>query len=497
MIPAQVEAHIVRLFHVEQWPVGTIARQIGVHHETVRRVLRDHGVPASKLPHRKSKVDPYLPFIVETLDRWPNLPASRLHQMVCARGYTGASGRFRAIVASLRPRKPAEAFLRLTTLPGEQAQVDWAHFGQVPVFGGKRPLVAFVMVLAWSRRIFLRFYLDLRTGIFLHGHVAAFSAFGGVARVLLYDNLKSAVLQRQGETIRFNDDLLAFASRYHFDPRPVAPYRGNEKGRVERAIRYIRGNFFAARAWRDLDELNAEAEAWCEAEAARRAWPEDRNRTVADAFAEERPHLLPLPADPFPTADRVAVVAGKTPYVRFDRNDYSIPHDRVRRALTVLASPEQVRILDGAVEIAVHPRAWGVRQQVEDTAHIAALVAQKRAATEGRAMNRLVTAVPLIRDLLGRVAERGGNLGATTNGLNRLLDDYGAEALADAVAEVLSQDVAHVAGVRQALDRARHAAGQPVPVPITLPADPRIQRLIVQPHALEGYDALRQEGGHD
>lgn len=497
MIPAHIEAHILRLFHAERWPVGTIARQLHVHHQTVRRVLRDNGVPLSRLPGRPSKADPYRPFILETLERYPDLRASRLYRMVKDRGYTGAEGHFRAIVARYRPRKPAEAFLRLATLPGEQGQVDWAHFGALKIDEQIRKLIAFVMVLSWSRRIFLRFGLDQRTGAFLEHHALGFRAFGGVPRVLLYDNLKSAVIERQGDTIRFNETLLAFAGRYRYEPRPVAPYRGNQKGRVERAIRYIRDNFFAGHPWSSLDELNAAAERWCEAEARDRRWPEDRSRTVADVFEEERSKLLPLADDPFPTADRLTVHAGKTPYVRFDCNDYSVPHTRVRRALTLLATADRVRVLDGALEIAAHDRCWSKGKTIEDPAHIADLVAQKRNAREGTAMNRVITAVPAARDLLDRTAERGGNLGATTNGLTRLLDEHGAEALADAVREVLDRGVCHLGGVRQALDRARRAAGQPPPVPMTLPDDPRVQGLIVIPHGLAAYDILLPEGDHD
>ena len=117
--------------------------------------------------------------------------------------------------------------------------------------------MAFVMVLSWSRKIFLRFYLNQQLANFLRGHVAAFEQWQGLPKVLLYDNLKSAVLERQGDAILFNPQLLAFAGHYHFEARPVAVYRGNEKGRVERAIRYIRNNFFAAREFCDLDDLNA------------------------------------------------------------------------------------------------------------------------------------------------------------------------------------------------------------------------------------------------
>ena len=134
----------------------------------------------------------------------------------------------------MRPRPPAEAYLRLRTLPGEQTQVDWGHFGHLQIGRARRPLMGFVMVLSYSRRIFLRFCLDARMDSFLRGHVEAFIAFGGLARTLLYDNLKSAVLERVGDAVRFNPELLAFAAHYCYEPRPVAVARGNQKGRVER-----------------------------------------------------------------------------------------------------------------------------------------------------------------------------------------------------------------------------------------------------------------------
>ena len=268
-------------------------------------------------------MDPYLPFIRETPEKFPALTASRLFAMARGRGYPGGPDHFRHLIALHRPRPKAEAYLRLRTLPGEQARVDWGHFGYLAVGRARRPLMAFVMVLSYSRQIFLRFYLDARMENFLRGHVAAFAAFGGAARVLLYDNLKSAVLERQGEAIRFHPTLLALAGHYRFEPRPVAVARGNERGRVERAIRYIRDHFFAARSFQDLADLNAQAEAWRLGPAADWPCPEDRGRRVGEVFAGEQPRLLALPDNPFPTEERTGVKAGKTPYVRFDLNDYS------------------------------------------------------------------------------------------------------------------------------------------------------------------------------
>jgi hypothetical protein len=173
MIPRALEAEILRLHHGEGWPIGTIATQLRVHHSTVRRVLAQAGVPAAQKTVRASMVEPYLAFIGETLAKYPTLRASRLYTMVRERGYPGAPDHFRAIVARLRPRPTGEAYLRLRTLPGEQAQVDWAHFGKLTIGRAVRPLMAFVMVLSYSRHLFLRFYLGAAMNYFIRGHVEA------------------------------------------------------------------------------------------------------------------------------------------------------------------------------------------------------------------------------------------------------------------------------------------------------------------------------------
>ncbi len=227
-ISQELRANILRYHHVEKWRVGTIASQLGVHHSTVKRVLSETGIAKNKVLVEQSIIDPYLSFILEQLQRFPNLTASRLYGMVVERGYPGGPDHFRQLISFYRPKTPAEAYLRLRTLAGEQAQIDWGHFGYMSIGEAKRPLMAFVMVLSYSRKIFLRFYLNARTENFLRGHELAFNYFSGVPRVALYDNLKSAVLDRKGDAIRFNPTLLSFAAHYRFEPRPCAAYRGND-----------------------------------------------------------------------------------------------------------------------------------------------------------------------------------------------------------------------------------------------------------------------------
>lgn len=491
-IPKETEAEIVRLYHGEKWPIGTIAGQLGLHHTTVQRVLRQTGLEAKVVAPRPSMADPFVPFIVEQLEKYPQLHASRLFVMIKERGYPGGPDHLRRVVGRLRPRRAAEAFQRLRTLPGEQAQVDWAHFGKLQIGRALRPLWAFVMVLSFSRRLFLRFFPGASMPFFLRGHIEAFADFGGVPRVLLYDNLKSAVLERHGDAIRFHPTLLEMSAHYRFEPRPVAVARGNEKGRVERAIRYIRGAFFAARSFTDLADLNRQATEWATTAAVERPWVEDRARTVREAFDEERGVLIPLPSEPFPADERLDVEVGKTPYARFDLNDYSVPHDRTQRTLTVFADLATVRIADGNDVVATHVRSWDRAQQIEDQTHLDRLIQEKRRAREHRGFDRLAKAARSSQAFLRIVASRGGNLGNTTARLLHLLDSAGAVELEEALVEALERDTIHVGAVRHIVDRRRSARGLPPPLSIPI-ARGEHAGLVVTPHALATYDTIKKE----
>ena len=490
-------AQILRLRTVEKWRVGTIARQLHVHRDVVHRVLAGNSAPVHPSPLRPSRIDPYRPFMLETLTKFPTLTSSRLLQMLIERGYVGSASHLRHHVADMRPRPAPEAYLRLRTLPGEQAQVDWAHFDHLQIGRARRPLMAFVMVLSYSRRIFLRFFLDAHGATFIRGHAEAFASFGGCARVVLYDNLKSAVLERRGDAIRFNPVLLEFAAHYRYEPRPVAVARGNEKGRVERAIRYVRDNFFAARKYTDLDDLNAQARLWCEGPASDRRWPQDPALSVREAFHAEQANLLALPEREYALAERLAVTAGKTPYVRFDLNDYSVPHTHVRRALTVLADEHRVRVLDGVQELVSHVRSWDRGQQIEQPVHVEALVEHKRAARAHRASDRLAQAAPASVQFLRLAAERGEILSSTATVLSGLLDRYGARALEAAIAEALQRGVPHPNAVRLALERAREAAGTPPPVTLVLPEHVARRDAPVRAHDLASYDRPENDDDDD
>ena len=492
MIRPEVAAEVVRLFTVEGWKVGTIACHLGVHHSTVVRALERRGLGGER-KRRRSMIDSFIPFIRDTFERYPRLPASVLYRMVRARGYPGGEDHFRHRVALLRPRRAAEAYLELRTLPGEQAQVDWASFGTWAVEGGERRLSAFVMVLSYSRMLFVRFFYDQRLSSFLEGHVRAFSFFQGATKTALYDNLKSAVLERRGDAIRFHPSMLALAAHYRFEPRAAAVGRGNEKGRVERAIGYLRTSFFHGLSFADIDDLNRQAERFCSEIAAARGWPQQRGISVAEAFAKEKPFLVELPGDPFPVSQRDDVSVGKTPYVRFDSNRYSVPHTRVRRTLTLEADSSRVRIMDRSEVVAEHRRCWGKHQVMEDPDHISALKRHKRRARLQRGQEHLLRAVPVCETLLAEMGRRQRRLHTAVDRLTILLEEFGADELSAAVNEAIEKGSPHPETVRLVLDRRRRARRHRPAVPVRLPDSEKVRDIVVTPHALGDYDPSGEE----
>jgi len=494
MISSEQIADIRRLFFVEHWKIGTIASELGVHPDAVRGAIESHRFNPNRAPSiRATLADPYLEFIEQTLQQYPRLRATRLYEMLRSRGYTGSVIQLRRLVRPLRPAKH-EAFLRLSTLAGEQAQADWAHFGQVRVGAATRRLSCLVLTLSYSRALWVEFFFDQSIENFLLGHVHAFADWGGVPRTILYDNLKSVVSERRGDAVHFHPRLLELCAHYHFAARPCRPARGNEKGRVERAIQYIRHSFFAARSFASPADLNRQALVWRDEIAHQRPWPGDDSHTLIEAFTQEKARLIALPANPFDTDLVRPIKSDKTIYVRFDQNDYSIPPEAVGKQLTLAADPDQVRLLVGAAEIARHRRSYDRHQRIDDPSHIEAVVAEKRQALGATAAGRLASAVPRISEFLDAAFERGEQVARLSPKLIEMLDDYGAAELQAAVNEALERQTPRLASVALILQQRHRKASRKV-LPVDLSRHPHLAHLAdlaVPTQQLEVYDGLTE-----
>jgi transposase len=486
-VPPQVETEIRRLFFAEHWKVGTIARQLDVHHDVVRRVLGLlPDTPGDPTEPRLRRVDRYREFIAEQLTLYPRLRSTRLYDMIKPRGYVGSVRTLRRFVTGIRPAPQAEVFLRLQPLAGEQAQIDWAHVGTIPVPGGERPLWVFLMVLSYSRALWAELVYELTADSLCRSLVRGTTWLGGSARQWLFDNARAVVLERHGDAARFHPDLLDLAGHYHVQPRLCAVGKGNQKGRVERAVRYLRERYFAGRRITDFATGNRELARFLEEIALPRPHPVFKDRSVAEVLAEERPRLLPLPATP-PATDRIlSVSADKTASVRFDTNLYSVPPAAASKTLTLATSDTRVRVLDGGLEVARHPRCWGRRQVIELPEHRAEILRLKRAAQELKGRDRLRALIPTIDTLYARWIDGGRSLRHMTAQTNKLLDLYGEAIFIEAVAAIIDRGLHDPGALAQWCEQKRRALARPVPVDLVL--NSHVPDRDVIPHNLEDYD---------
>lgn len=484
--PPELEAEIIRLYYAEHWKVGTIVNQLHVHPDRVRRILGLDGGDGEDPPERARLCDPYRDFIAGTLKTYPRLRVTRLYDMLRERGYPGSVRTLRSYSTALRPRPTREAYLRTETLAGEQAQVDWAYVGKVKVPGGERALWLFVIVLAHSRALWGEFVFDLTVHSLCRSLVRASEFFGGVTRQWLFDNPKTVVLERIGDAVRFHPTLLELCSQLRVQPRLCAVARPEHKGKVERSIRYLRDRFLAGRAIVGPEEGNTALRRFLEEIAHVRPHPTIAEKTVAEAFAEERHRLLPLPRPMPETALIKPVEVDSQGFIQLDTNRYSVPSAYAHRSLTLVTDDRSIRALDGATCVAEHVRSWGRKQVVELPQHRQRLVEERQAARDLKGRDRLRAVAPAFSVLLERWTVSGPSLGLQVTRAIKLLDLYGDEVFSAAVGEVVARGLRDNGALAVACDRLRRDKHRPVPVDIPLPAHV-VDRDVV-PHDLETYD---------
>ena len=297
---------------------------------------------------------------------YPGLTAQRLLREIGARGYAGGYAMVRDEVRALRPAGGGRGFaVRFETLPGEQAQVDFAQFR---VRFTDEPDVVhivwlFSMVLGYLRLIWARFTHRQTMQTVLGCHKAAFEAFGGVPRQILCDRMKTAVIgEDEDGRVVFNRTLGDFAQHDGFLPKACRPYRPETRGKVERPFRYIREDFCLGSSFRDLDDLNRQLKDWL-GDVANPRVHATTGRVVDEAFAEEKPTLLLLPLIPFGAVlklDRRSSCEGR---VSVGGNYYSVPDVTRRRLVEVHSMADEIQIFEDDRLIARHPLLDGRRQR--------------------------------------------------------------------------------------------------------------------------------------
>ena len=471
---AQLWADIKRLYGIEKVRVSDIARQLRVDRKTVRKAIQSERLPVLvRAPRPKRLLSPYTGYLTERLKTYPRLPAPVLLEELKKQGYVGSLRLLQDYLKGVRG-KTKEVFLRIETAAGEEAQCDWANCGSVKIDGITRRISAFVMVLSYSRLMYVEFTLSQCLEDFIQCHVNAFQFFGGVPKKILYDNLKAVVLSRIGSDIRFNPGFMEFSGVYGFEPKPCNVARGNEKGKVENGIYYLRVSFLPGRilAWPDS---NRDVHLWLNDVANVRKHRTTGERPI-DRWEREKTLLILLPPRDYDAAITRAVRSSHQSLVRFASNFYSVPHTYAYKTLILKADAIHVRILSDTLEIAVHARSFGRAQVIENPKHYEGVLSTKR--------RHFTAALCII--LNKRFLELGDAARSFREGLVRtearpwmhlqhilnLIGPYGKEEVLSAMAHAASCNVYGAGYVNSILLQRRAAQGLPEVQSLDIPQRP-------------------------
>jgi transposase len=361
---------VIKELHRTGMAISEIARITSHDRKTIRAILKGPlSPPPQKRKPRAKKLDPFVPYLERRIEEGV-VNCNKLLDEIRRQWYQGGKSLVKNFVQPHREARRQEATVRFETLPGEQAQVDWGHFGFIEHHGRRRRLYGFVMTLGWSRACYLEFTISADAAWWLRCHVHAFRYFGGTPRVVLHDNLKTAVLDRHADgPIRWNPRYLDFAEYYGFVPQACRPYRAQTKGKVESGIRYVRGNFWPGLRFVDLADLNRQALDWLDFTANVRI-----HGTTGEVPFERLPleHLQSLVGKPdYDTSLIVFRRATKDCFVSYDGNYYSVPWEYARKTLKLKESEEgQLVVLNPQDhEIARHRVRNGHHQRIAVAAH--------------------------------------------------------------------------------------------------------------------------------
>ncbi|HEY5866825.1 MAG TPA: IS21 family transposase [Candidatus Tectomicrobia bacterium] len=412
-----------------------IAKELTLDPRTVAYWLgQEHFRPRQAAP-RSSKLDPFKPEIVRLLERYP-YSAAQVFQRLREHGFDGGYSLVKAYIRTVRPRRQP-AFLTLAFAPGECAQVDWGSFGAVPVGQTHRQLSFFVMVLCYSRMLYVEFTVSQTMEHFLACHQHAFEFFGGIPHKVMVDNLKSAVLKRAvGEAPVFNPKYLDFAHHSGFTIAPCNVGKGNEKGRVENGVGYVKKNFLAGLDLPDFSALNPAARYWLDTVANVRLHGETRDTPTA-LWHKERPSLRPLPLHPFDIATVSQVRASRQFRITLETNRYSVPAHYAGQTLTLKTYPDRLCVYLEDKLIARHTRQYDRFQDVEDPDHPKPLLEQRKRARDQQLFRRFLTLSPQAEAYYRKLEARRLNPHHHVRKIVALSDIYTPEAVARALEDAL------------------------------------------------------------
>jgi len=439
--------------------VSQIAAELHLDPKTVERWLDQPTYRPRQGTRRPSKLDAFKGQITALLERHP-YTAQQLLQQLRQQGYAGGYTILKAFVRQVRPvRKPA--YLMLEFAPGECAQVDWGSFGSVAVGSTRRRLSFFVMVLCYSRMMYVEFTLSEGMEQFLSCHRHAFEFFEGVVAKVVIDNLKVGVLRHPlGQKALFHPRYLDLAAHYGFEPVACNVRKANEKGRVENGVGYVKKNFLSGLQIPSFAALHPAAIQWRDTVANVRLHGETHRKPI-DLFAQEKPRLRPLPVMPYDCGVVRPISANGCCHVLFDTNRYSVPHRYASQKLTLKLYPEQLLLFHQQKLIATHPRGYDRRQKISNPDHTKELLAQRKQARDQTLLLAFLALSPQAEAYLRKLEDKRLNSRHHLQKIVALSEIYGPDKIGRALQDALAFEAYGCEYVANILEQRERPAAPP------------------------------------
>jgi len=427
----------IRLLHDHQkLKVSQIAQELHLDPKTVEKWVEQPRYLPRQGSKGPSKLDPFKGQIVALLERHP-YTAQQILQRIREEGFAGGYTVLKDFIRQVRPvRKPA--FLMLEFAAAECAQVDWGQFGSVPVGSTRRRLSFFVMVLCYSRLMYLEFTLAEKMEHFLTCHRHALEFFGGSPRKVMIDNLKVGVLHHPtGQPAQFNPRYLDFAAHYGFEPVACNRAKGNEKGRVENGVGYVKKNFLQGLEIPSFEAIIPAARQWLDLTANVRIHRQTQRKPI-DLCEQERPLLRPLPPLPYDCAVIQPVSVNRCCRFHFHGNRYSVPYLYASQKLTLKADPERLNIFHNQKLITTHARSYDRGENVSNPDHHKELVAQRKRACHQTRLLAFLNLSPQAELFCRKLQEKRLNVPHHIQKIVALSQIHGVDKVARAIDDALS-----------------------------------------------------------
>lgn len=446
-----------------------IARELSLHERTVARWLSMGKFQPRRVALHPSKLDPYKALIIRWLDTHP-YTATQIFLRLRENGYTGGITIVKDYVHHIRPTR-APAFLTLAFAPGDYAQVDWGQFGTVSVGNTQRRLSFFVMVLCYSRMLYVEFTLSETMEHFLACHQNAFAFFGGVPAKIMVDNLKSAVLQRSiGEDPVFNPRYRDFADYYGFKIKPCGVGQAHEKGRVENAVGYVKKNFLAGQEFTDFSQVNPAVRQWLDTVANVRQHGTLKQKP-AELFQKEKPSLQRLSIQPYDVGIIQQVRANNQFRILLDTNKYSVPAEYASTPLTLKVYPDHLCVYHQDKLIVRHQRCYDRHQDIENPDHPRELLQQRRRASDQKLLMRLLALTPKAEAFYRELQQRRLNAPQHVRRIVALSEIYGTDKTARAIEDALELQAFSCEYITNLLEQRARLQPEPGALHLTRRAD--------------------------